>query len=568
MLPRLSELRLKAAPVPVRVGGSVEEERQRRRTSDQGVSLNVLMGLSEDVWQNILNQIDDKDACDEIGRICIAGGKFIGDDWKGRTMTPIQSLCGKDSTYDQLNRSLGWYKPFENLAEVLEWCKANATQAIAVGMAEAPVERRAWHYFASICQARRGFLQAKARAEPGHGEDWRELESAYRRLITAMATEPRGAPASYANAKWMVRTDAEHTFEFIPGSCSTLDRLSNLDLNPDYPDDHPLRVLAQRTNVVMGTGPGDSLETLDDAAIVGYTEIAKIAVAEGYDQLKHVRGSINATTGLQNFPLCKDYAEIAKVAVSVYGSCLANVPGSTLNVLFFTEEIYRDRSPDPLPNYTELAKLAAFSKKNRKNTLRFVPGSINPKTGRQLRPPIDDYYAIAEVHVRMDPWSLMYVPGSCYTPRGFLEFRAPPLKDYAALAKIAIAESPKAFVRVPPDMPEYAHLEAFRNQVVAIENDPAEFEKVASQDPNYVALARAAIARDPNTFRRVPETFAAYDELKTFRDQVAAIANANSPEQKEDVLSKIRQDVPGYFRLLGLRNSVVREKRVERRAAE
>lgn len=567
MLPRLSELRLKAAPVPVRVGGSVEEERQRRRTSDQGASLNVLMGLSEDEWQNILNQIDDKDACDEIGRICIAGGKFIGDDWKGRTMTPIQSLCGKDSTYDQLNRSLGWYKPFENLAEVLEWCKANAERAIAVGMADAPVERRAWHYFASICEDRRFFLQAKARAETGHGEDWRERAKAYRVLIRSMVSPP-GAPASYANAKWMVRTDAQHTFEFIPGSCSTLDRMSLLDLNPDYPDDHPLRVLAQRTNVVVDAGFDDSLETLDDAAIVGYTEIAKIAVAEGYDQLKHVRGSINATTGLQNFPLCRDYEEIAKVAVSVDASYLANVPGSTLNVLFFTEEINRERSPDRLPNYTELAKLAAFAEQNRKNTLRFVPGSINPKTGRQLRPPIGDYYAIAEVHVRRDPWSLMYVPGSYYTPRGFLEFRAPPLDDYAALAKIAIAENSRVFVRVPPDMPEYAHLEAFRNQVVAIENDPAEFEKVDSQDPNYVALARAAIARDPNALRRVPKTFAAYDELETFRDQVAAIANANSPEQKEDALSKIRQDVPGYFRLLGLRNSAVRVKRVERRAAE
>lgn len=563
MLPRLSELRLKAAPVPVRVGGSVEEERQRRRTNDQGASLNVLMRLSEDEWQNILNQIDDKDACDEIGRICIAGGKFIGDDWKGRTMTPIQSLCGKDSTYDQLNRSLGWYKPFENLAEVLEWCRANATQAIAVSMADAPVERRAWHYFASICQARRGFLQAKARAEPGHGQDWQELERAYRQLITAMAS-PRGAPASYANAKWMVRTDADNAFEFIPGSCSTLDRMSNLDLDPNYPDDHPLRVLAQRTNVVVGTGRNDSLETLDAAAVVGYTEIAKIAVAEGFDQLKHVRGSINATTGLQKFTLCKDYEEIAKVAVSVDALYLANVPGSTLNVLSFTEEIYR---ADRLPNYTELAKLAAFAKLGRKNTLGFVPGSINPKTGRQLRPPIDDYYAIAEVHVRRHPWSLMYVPGSYYTT-GFLEFRAPPLKDYVALAKIAIAEYPKVFVRVLPDIPEYAHLEAFRNQVVAIENDPAEFEKVDSQDPNYVALARAAIARDPNTFRRVPKTFAAYDELETFRDHVVAIANANSPEQKEDALSKIRQDVPGYFRLLGLRDPMVRVKRVERRAAE
>ena len=162
----------------------------------------------------------------------------------------------------------------------------------------------------------------------------------------------------------------------------------------------------------------------------------------------------------------------------------------------------------------------------------------------------------------------MYVPGSYYTPRGFLEFRAPPLKDYAALAKIAIAESPKAFARVPPDLPEYAHLEAFRNQVVAIENDPAGFEKVDSQDPNYVALARAAIAKNPNAFRRVPETSAAYDELKTFRDHVVAIANANGPDQRADVVSKIRQDVPGYFRLLGLRDTVVRVKRVERRAAE
>lgn len=538
---------------------------KRPYTSMAGPSLErsseILMGLREDEWQNILNQIDDKDACDEIGRICIAGGKFIGDS-KHRTMTPIQSLCGKDATYDELNRSLGWYKPFKNLSDVLEWCKKNAKHAVAMAMAVAPVERRAWHYFASICHLRKSFLQAKARAEPNHGQNWQEFESQYRRLIKSMAS-PRGAPASYANAKWMVRTDAENTFQFIPGSCNTVELAFDYDLNPKYPNNHPTRVLAQRTLVVMGTDPDKPLKSLDDAAVVGYTEIAKIAVAEDVYQLEHVRGSIDVRTGLQPFPLCKDYEEIAKVAVAAHGSCLASVPGSTLSVLHFTEEIYRTK---PLDNYAELAKLAAFSGPGHRNALSWVPGSINPKTGRQLRPPIDDYYAIAEVHIRRDPGAFRYVPGSYHTPRGSLEVRAPPLEDYAALAKIAIAESSKIFAIVPPDIPEYADLKVFRDQVVAIENDPAEFEKVGSQDANYVALARVAIANDPNTFHRVPQTFAAYDELKTFRDQVVAIT------KDVNAFSKIRQDVPGYFRLLGLQSRVARrvarEQRGARRAAE
>ena len=552
MLPRLSELRLKAAPVHVGAPPT--------KKGSGEVLLNVLMGLGEDEWEHILKQIDDEDACDSIGRICMAGGVFLDDPSKTRTTTPIQRLCGKDATYDQLNKSLGWYKPFENLDGVLAWCERNADSPIAKGMAGVEVGRRARTYFKSICERRRDFLQAKDRAQE-LVEGWRAAQSEYRDLITRMAS-PRGAPATYANAKWMVVED-DDAFEFIPGSCSTLDRALTtdralrVDLDPEFPSGHPVREAMRRTPVVMGAGPNDTRETFDAAAVVGYTEIAKIAVAADPHHLVHIRGSVDPMTGIQPFPPCKDYEEIAEVAVAFDGLNLSRVPGSTMSPNALVQEVHFDQVVEPVSNYTELAKLAALSKISSRKAFIYVPGSINATTGRQLRPPIDDYYAIAEVHIRRDPRSLRYVPGSHAMGQ---EFHAPRLEDYAALAKIAIAGNPNTFRMVPPDLPEYGDLEAFRDRVVAIENDPAKLGQVGPEDPNYVALARAAIERDSDAFLLVPRTLAAYDELEAFRDQVVAIRKDPS------TFERVRQDVPGYARLLGLRDRVVSEKR-EREAA-
>ena len=84
--------------------------------------------------------------------------------------------------------------------------------------------------------------------------------------------------------------------------------------------------------------------------------------------------------------------------------------------------------------------------------LRHVPGSIDPMSGKQLRPPILDYYDIAKVHLQKRGYSLRYVP--------------PDLEGYAALAKIAIDQDPVAFQFVPMDHKDHEELEAFRDECV------------------------------------------------------------------------------------------------------
>ena len=459
MLPRLSELRLKAAPV--RVGAPSPKKGSGEAT------LNVLMGLGEDEWGHILKQIDDEDACDSIGRICMAGGVFLDDPSKTRTTTPIQRLCGKDATYDQLNKSLGWYKPFENLDGVLAWWRAwcedekNATNPlfnVAMLWFKRPMSAR--EHFAFICGRRNQFLEVKRLYEetllPAD-------EARYRTKIESLAS-PRGAPGSHAQAKWMVGIDLAYAFEFLPGSCTTRARATHLDLHAPFGS--PLLAIRVWEPAVIGLREGEKVDDLDTVAVEGYTEIAKIAVATPLSgNLKHVRGSIDVRTGARPFEPCKDYDEIAEAAVASDGLNLKYVPGSTLDPAR-AHERREVHFPDAVPSYTELAKLAASSAHNAHVALAYVPGSIYRLYGTQYRRPIKDYYAIAEVHVRRHPSSLGWVPGSVpIEDVGVVDVER--LDDYAALAKIAIEGDPETFRWVPPDLPEYGALEALRDRVVS-----------------------------------------------------------------------------------------------------
>ena len=445
MLPRLSELRLKAAPV----GVGAEEGGGRRARVDDVPPLNVLMGLPPEVWQHILERIDDKDACDGIVSICQAGG------------TVFQSLCGQDATYDGLNETLGWYGSYENLDGVRAWCNdpVNSESALAEAMTNNPAkDREAQAYFAFVCTQRKMFLEEKSELydeKARLGRDYMD-EAFYRASIRAMVA-PRGAPTNYAQAKWMVRLHP-YTFEFLPGSFTTKARATSMDLMVTVAEAE--LELANRTFVVMGTKEGDTFADMDQVAVPGYTEIAKIAVQNAPNQLRYVRGSIDDRTGIMPFTPCDAYDQIAELAVARDGLNLSVVPGSTLRPGLSTFESY---FPDPVPNYAKLAKIAASSERGGSTALGYVPGSIDPMTGRQLRPAIKEYFDIAEVHMREHPWSLKYVPGSVPLAS---EFHHPRLHDYAKLAKIAIEKVPATFEYVPLDFPEYEALEAFRDRVV------------------------------------------------------------------------------------------------------
>jgi hypothetical protein len=86
MLPPLSRLSLENAPVGT--GADGEGEAKRRKVGATDVAPNVLMGLPEDMWLNIMQNVDYVEACNEIGRICMSA-----------TVEPLRSLCQKDSTW-------------------------------------------------------------------------------------------------------------------------------------------------------------------------------------------------------------------------------------------------------------------------------------------------------------------------------------------------------------------------------------------------------------------------------------------------------------------------------------
>lgn len=440
MLPRLSELPIRVAPVGVGA----------RPRVDDVPPLNVLMGLPPEVWQHILERIDDKDACDEIVNICRARGPVF------------KSLCGQDATYDGLNNSLGWYGSYENLGGVRAWCNdaVNSESALAKAMTNEPAkDREAQAYFAFVCTQRKMFLEEKSEFYDEKGRLGRDyMDEVFYRVSIRVMVSPRGYPTNHAQAKWMVRLHP-YTFEFIPGSFTTKARATDMDLMVTV-DEAELE-LANRTFVVMGATDGDTSANIDQVAVHGYTEIAKIAVQNAAGQLRYVRGSIDDRTGSMPFPPCDAYEQIAELAVARDGLNLSVVPGSTLRPGLSTFESY---FPDPVPNYAKLAKIAASSKRGGSTALGYVPGSIDPMTGRQLRPSIKEYSDIAKVHMREHPWSIKYVPGSV---PAHPEFHLPRLHDYAALAKIAIERVPATFKYVPLDLLEYEALEAFRDLVVA-----------------------------------------------------------------------------------------------------
>ena len=426
MLPALSRLSLdNHAPVGTGADGE-EEEAKRRKVDATDVAPNVLMGLPEDMWLHIMQNVDYVEVCSEIGRIC-----------ESASAEPLRGLCQKDSTYDVLNHKMGLYGDGGTLATLRAWALTSTAPLATFIVGSEEFEAR--DLFTYVCLARRRVVDNMKQYRQLPADKLREMD--YRTNIRTFLQHK--TPCWGAQAKWIVSLHPTYAFEFIPGSVTTHERHISLDLMRGIPYDSPRRTRARGIYVIMWSEYRENdAATWADVAVPNWVEIAKMAIKDSPFNFKHVPGWIDDTSGYQPFPPCPGFAEIAKLAVEGDPYNLANVPGSTLS----PEEHVRERAfPDAVSNYAELAKLAAKAT----HMLRHVPGSIDPRSGNQLRLPIPDYYDIAEVHLRKRGYNLRYVP--------------PDLPGYAALVRIALDEDLQAFKFVPTDHKDYKELEAYRD---------------------------------------------------------------------------------------------------------
>ena len=439
MLPPLSRLSLDGAPVST---GADEEETKRRKVSATDVTPGVLLGLPEDMWLHIMQNVDNVELCNEIARICSSALTLT---------TPLGTLCQRDSTYDVLNRKMGLYGDGGTLASMKTWADTTHVQ-LARDLAEYPplvgyivsvvgtTNFTARMLFAYVCLERKQVIHSMKQ----YKEDLTDKQKQKDYRIDIQTFLRHKSPTWGAQAKWVVSLDPSYAFEFIPGSMTTKERHISLDLMVGdwrLAYDDPLRERArQRYTIMWSDYRADDEATWADIAVPNWVEIAKMAIKDTPSNFEHVPGWIDHTSGYQPFLPCEGFAEIAKLAMEGDPYIFVNVPGSTLNPEKYAGEHF---FPDPVSNYTELAKLAAKAP----SMLRHVPGSIDPRSGNSLRPCIADYYDIAEVHLRIRGWNLRYVP--------------PDLPGYAALARIAIDRHPNAFRFVPTDHKDYKELEAY-----------------------------------------------------------------------------------------------------------
>ena len=426
MLPPLSRLSLdNHAPVGTGADGE-EEEVKRRKVDATDVAPNVLLGLPEDVWLNIMQSVDYVEVCNEIGRIC-----------ESANVEPLRGLCQKDSTYDTLNRKMGLYGEGETLAAMKTWALTSTTPLAQYINFKGGASFTARNLFEYVCRKRQLVTDRMKRFRQQPTD--KQKENDYRLDIQTLLRHK--SPILGAQAKWVVSLHPTYAFEFIPGSMTTHERHISLDLMQGVPYDDPRRKQARGEYTIMWSEyREDDAATWADIAVPNWVEIAKMAIKDSPFNFEHVPGWIDHTSGYQPFPPCPDFAEIAKLAVEGNPHDIANVPGSTLSLVNYDRERF---FPDAVSNYTELAKLAAKAPQ----TLQYVPGSM--WKGKQFRPPIRDYYDIAEVHLRKWGWNLQYVP--------------PDLLDYAALARIAIDQDLRAFRFVPTGHKDYEELEAYRD---------------------------------------------------------------------------------------------------------
>lgn len=403
MLPRLSELRLKAAPV--RVGTQVKKPKNEQLFSIEQFS-DRLAGT--DLWMRIVEVMAEEEPCDErIQTLC----KSRGMPWSGR--------CEDGTLYEHLNVHLGFYGSFKTHDDARAWYvarkRANPDYAKVLVHHATPDATKndlarlevftAQQHFEDVCADRRmykSFWDLIKRQKDEGLEVGSGLEAMYRIVVRHMVN-PFDAPHVSANAKFIVGNDP-NALEFIPGSPILVHRYHDWDLTMSPYDP---RLLDAKERVYIKFSP-----------IADYPEIAMIAVKLNGRALQHVPGSFHPKLAMQLGAPCEGFDEIVMAAVEQDGMALGRVPGSQPDpreydspgpMLRFDDEDRNDLSIIPLQNYVEVAKVAA---KTTYLALKYVKGSVSTSDGNRFYAPIDGYYEIAEAFVRKAGTALKWVPGS------------------------------------------------------------------------------------------------------------------------------------------------------------
>tara|TARA_Y100000389_G_scaffold117438_1_gene114658 strand:- start:1695 stop:3182 length:1488 start_codon:yes stop_codon:yes gene_type:complete len=407
MLPRLSELRLKAAPV--RVGTKPQKTKKEIEPSSILHFSNRL--ANRDLWIRIVEVMAEEEPCDErIQTLC----KSRGMPWSGR--------CEDGTLYEHLNVHLGFYGSFKTHDDARAWYvarkEADPNYAKVLVHDDAPDATKndlarlkvftAQQHFEDVCADRRLYKSfwdlIKHQKDEGRVVS-SGLERTYRLVVRHMVN-PFDAPHVSAHAKSIVGNDP-NALEFIPGSPILVHRYHDWDLlrSPDDP-----QLLDTKEKVYIKFSP-----------IADYPEIAMIAVKLNGLALQHVPGSFHPKLAMQLGAPCEGFDEIVMAAVEQDGMALGRVPGSQPgsmlpeayerpgSMLRFDGEGRNDLPIIPLQNYVVVAKVAA---KTAHGAIRYVKGSISIFDGNQFYAPIDGYYEIAEAFVRKDGHALRWVPGS------------------------------------------------------------------------------------------------------------------------------------------------------------
>ena len=483
MLPRLSELRLKAAPV--RVGTQTQKTKRVIEPSSIKQFSDRLAGT--DLWMRVVEVMAEEEPCDErIQTLC----KSRGMPWSGR--------CEDGTLYEHLNVHLGFYGSFTTHDDAQAWYvarkRADPNYAKVV-LYNATGDRTkndlarlevftAQQHFEDVCADRRlykSLLGMVKRQEDEGREVATDLAMMYRSVVRHMVN-PFDAPHVSAHAKFIVGNDP-NALEFIPGSPILLHRYNNWDLTmrPDDP-----RLLDAKGKVFLKFSP-----------IVDYPEIATIAVKLNGRALQHVPGSFHPKMAMQLGSPCEGFDEIVMAAVEQDGMALGRVPGSQPDprgygspgpMLRFDDEGIGELPITPLQNYVEVAKVAA---KNTYRAIKYVKGSIDIYDGNQFYAPIDGYYEIAEAFVRKDGHALRWVPGSLdektLDDESATMGKQWPIDGYNDLVKLAF-ETDTFVIRYVPD----AIMELEDVQKAYKEEKVKEEERRATRREARYARARAA----------------------------------------------------------------------------
>lgn len=265
--------------------------------------------------------------------------------------------------------------------------------------------------------------------------------------------------------------------------------------------------------------------------------LAKYAVSLNWSLLERVPGSVQyGGTFDAEWGTIDGYAEIAKVAVHNNGIALKYVPGS-INARTGEQKL------KCIDGYAEIAKIAL---EQNGLALCYVPGSLVPLADHDvpLSDPLEQYAELAKVAVHANGFALKYVPGSINARTGVRTREW--IEEYAELAEVAVVANGAALRYVPPSHSEYATIAEVamekyplvaaslvnwracgvearaRIAKMAVDADPHLLAYVPSELPNYKLLAELAIKRSPDVIMYVPVTHPDHDALEALAEREGA----------------------------------------------